>query len=239
MKYFNMASQSLKMTFDLEGLVTQPTWREVLLELVRTEQLDPWDIDIAVVSEGFLKKLKEMELRDLHVPANLILAASILLRFKSDSLKFGEEVQEASAEVFLEENRPPVEIPILHLRMRIPPKRKVTLPELVVALEDAMKRVKQREEAPIITPEIVDLELPKYNIEEKMDEIVKKIRASADKEGMVTFSSLLVERTSLEMIHTLLPLLHLAQERKINLFQEEIFGEIFIVLISEGEEVAG
>ena len=70
-----------------------------------------------------------------------------------------------------------------------------------------------------------------------MNLIFNKVKKSADKKGLVTFSSLLKEKTRNEIIFTLLPLLHLAQDEKITIFQEKFFGEIFIQLT--GRENAG
>ena len=61
-----------------------------------------------------------------------------------------------------------------------------------------------------------------------MGALLSRITTLADKEGLVLFSSLLQEKTRQEIILTLLPLLHLAQDGKINIFQEKLFGEIFV-----------
>jgi segregation and condensation protein A len=221
---------------NLEHLVAQPTWREMLLDLVASEKLDPWNIDIVDIAERYLTRIRSLQMIDLHVPANLILAASILLRFKSDALKFEEEEQVVEQEVFIEEQKVPVEIPMLSLRTRIPPKRKVTLDELVTALEEVFEEQKTREEKPILKESLI-INLPKYDISERMNLIFKKVKELADKKGLVTFSSLLKEKTRSEIIFTLLPILHLAQDEKITIFQEKFFGEIFIQL--KGRENAG
>lgn len=225
-------------TVDLERIVVQPTWREMLVELVASEQFDPWNVDIVGIADKYLEKIRQMKVLELHVPANIILAASILLRFKSEALKFEEEVQEASEQVFLEGDKPPVEIPLLSLRTRIPPKRKATLPELIAALERVLTEKKQRAEKPIIKPEILEFELQKYDIEEKMNDILSRIKTTADAEGLTAFTSLLTEQTPLEIIRTLIPLLHLCQESRISLIQDEIFGEIFVHLREEKKEGA-
>lgn len=222
---------------DLEKIVVQPTWREMLVELVASEQFDAWNIDIVGIADKYLEKIKELQVLELHVPANIILAASILLRFKSEALQFEEQVQEMAEEVFIEDGKPPVEIPLISLRTRIPPKSKATLPELLTALDRVLSEKKERAERPIIAPQIIELELQKYNIEEKMADLLLRIQSNADSEGLAAFSSLLAERNPLEIVRTLLPLLHLSQEAKVSLIQDEIFGEIFIHLKQEKAEV--
>lgn len=219
----------------LEKLVAKPTWREMLLDLVITEKLDPWNIDLVEITSKYLKSIKKMQVLDLHIPANLILAASILLRFKSDAIRLEEEQPVVAQETFITEDGEPVEIPMLELRTRIPPKRKVSLDELVQAMEEVFESQRKREEAltaPKITPKML-IKLPEYDIEEKMKETLGRIKSGADTEGMITFSSLLKEGTREEIVHELLPLLFLANNRVIRIFQEKFFGEIFIQVLDE------
>ena len=218
---------------NLEKLVAQPTWKEMLLDLVVNERLDPWNIDIGEIAEKYLARIRKMQTLDLHIPANLILAASILLRFKSDSVRLEEEEQVVEQEVFIDENAPPIEIPMLSLRTRIPPKRKVTLQDLMGALEEVFEDQRRRESRPPPVSESMVIELPKFDIEEKMGEMYERVKRLADANGLVTFSHLVKERTREEVIFTLLPLLFLAQNRKINIFQEKFFGEIFVQLLPE------
>ncbi|MCS7109693.1 MAG: segregation/condensation protein A, partial [Candidatus Micrarchaeota archaeon] len=74
----------------IEKLVYKPTWREILIEIVDSNNLDPWNIDIAIVTNSYIEKIKNMKIEDLHIPANVILAASILLRFKAQAFVFEE-----------------------------------------------------------------------------------------------------------------------------------------------------
>ncbi|MBI4399222.1 segregation/condensation protein A [Candidatus Micrarchaeota archaeon] len=226
---------------DLEKIVSQPTWRAILLELVATEQLDPWNIDIVDITDKYIKKVKELQVLDLRIPANLILAAAILLRFKSEALKFEEEEQVVQDQTYIEEERAPVEIPILSLRTRIPPKRKVTLQELMQALEDVFMAQKRRElkKQHQVIFESISIELPKYDISKKMDEILHKAQNLADSEGFLTFSSLLSDTSPKEKIYTLLPILHLAQDDKIVISQEQWLGEILIYLVKLESELNG
>jgi segregation and condensation protein A len=222
---------------DLEQLVAQPTWREMLLDLVVSEKLDPWNIDLVDITSKYLERVRKLQKLDLRVPANLILAASILLRFKSDALRFEEEEQVVEQQTFIDEMQPPVEIPMLSLRTRIPRKRKVSLNELMTALEEVFEDQKRRQEKPVIRESLV-INIPQYDITQRMKEIYTKVKKTADASGLVTFSSLLKEKSREEIIYTLLPILHLAQDGKLSVFQEKFFGEIFIQLpVKEEKEI--
>jgi len=214
----------------LEKIVALPTWREMLLDLVATRKLDPWNIDIVEIASGYLEKIKKMEMLDLRVPANLILAAAILLRFKSQALHFEEEVQVVEEQTYVEEDAEPSVIPVLELKTRIPPTRMVTLDELLSAMEKVFDDQKKREEKAhkVEIPTVINIQMPEFNIEERMEKVYARIVAEKDTEGLATFSAILPERTPVEMIGTLLPLLHLVQDRRVTIFQEQTFGEIFI-----------
>jgi segregation and condensation protein A len=214
----------------LEKIVALPTWREILLDLVATKQLDPWNIDIIQITEGYMERIRKIEMHDLRVPANLILAAAILLRFKSAALRFEEEAQVVEDQTYVDEDSEPSVIPVLELKTRIPPTRMVTLDELLVAMEKVFQDQKKREEKSqkIEIPTVINIQLPEFNMEQRMEELYKRVREGLDSEGLATFSNILPERTPVAMIMTLLPLLHLVQDRKLSIFQEQFFGEIFI-----------
>lgn len=214
----------------LERIVALPTWREMLLDLVATKRLDPWNIDIVEVASGYIERIRKMEMLDLRVPANLILAAAILIRFKSDALRFEEETQVVEEQTYVEEDAGTEVIPVLELKARIPPKRMVTLDELLLAMERVFDDQRKREEhaQKIEIPSVINIQLPEFNIEERMEDVYQRVVGQKDSEGLATFSSILKERTALEIITTLLPMLHLVQDGRLSIFQEQFFGEIFI-----------
>jgi len=102
-----------------------------------------------------------------------------------------------------------------------------------VAMENVFEDQKKREEkaAKIEIPTVINIQLPEFNMEEEMESVYARIVKEKDTEGLATFSSLLPERTPVEMIAALLPLLHLVQDRRVSIFQEQVFGEIFIRVI--------
>ncbi|MFH1448787.1 MAG: segregation/condensation protein A [Candidatus Micrarchaeota archaeon] len=218
---------------DLEKLVVQPTWRDVLMDLVIEEKLDPWDIDIIQVTEKYLKKIQTLQSLDLRIPANIILAAAILLRFKSETLKLVEEEQVVTEEVYVGDEGAPTEVPILSLRTRIPPKRRVNLNELINTLSEVIDAQKRRASNAFRPRPIMSIEIPKEDIEERMNSLFDRVKEIADDEGLLLFSDLVCKKGSREVVMLLLPLLHLAQNRKIDLMQEKMFGEIFIRILGK------
>ena len=214
---------------NLERIVAMPTWREVLMELVHSNQIDPWNIDVVEITKKYIEQVQKMTMNDLRIPANLILAAAILLRFKSDMLNLDEPEPQMTLDDYSEHVQIS-DIPMLELRGRIPPKRRVTLDELVSAVEEVFSREQERASPriPVEIPPAIEIKLAEFNLDEQMGQVQTKINRQKDGEGLVAFSALLDTPTRQSVVYTLLPLLFLAQRGEVSLAQDPFFGEIFI-----------
>ncbi|VVB98571.1 Segregation and condensation protein A [uncultured archaeon] len=213
---------------DIEKMVEKPTWKELLLEMIASEKLDPWNIDITALSDGFLRRVKKMKTLELHIPANVILAAAILLKYQSNVLRIVIEPQPEQLP-FVEEGAAE-EIPRLELVSRIPPKGPITLEDIMKEMERAISYDNPAPPKPKTVEEVITMPVPRFDIEEKMDGVFARLKEKADGEGWATFSALLQKQGPEETIETLVPLLHLSQKRMVDLKQDEFFGEIFIRL---------
>ncbi|ELY63879.1 chromosome segregation and condensation protein ScpA [Natronobacterium gregoryi SP2] len=74
---------------------------ELLVQLAKDDEIDPWDIDIVHVTDRFLEALDEA---DLRTSGRALFYASVLLRMKSDELFASDDGDE-------EEELPPWEAP--------------------------------------------------------------------------------------------------------------------------------
>lgn len=223
-----MQTQLSSENLNLEGLVTEPTWRDILIELVRNNKIDPWDIDIVEVVDRYIDAVKRMKVLDLRVPANIILAAAILLRLKSEMLRMEEEQQ---AEAVESVERPPITVEGLSFRLRVPPKRRVTLVELISALEEAMKLKELREVEQRGEQIEIPIKINPVDIEAETRNVYKQIRKSVDGSRMTTFSILSkLYANDTVLLQLFIPLLFLAHEKKITLIQERFFEEIVVAL---------
>ncbi|NUN11979.1 segregation/condensation protein A [Candidatus Micrarchaeota archaeon] len=214
---------------DLLNLVVQPTWREFLLDLIEKEEMDPWDIDLVQVSDAYLKKVRDLQSLDLRIPANVILASALLLRLKSDALSFEEPVEE---EFFEERILINEDLPQLVLKPNRPRSRRVTLDELIQAVESVMREGRR---VKVIRSEQVgsiNIELPQKSMSELMQEAFDYSLKLKDADGVLTFSDL-YNKMGYSLVAALLPVLHLMQDQKIVLWQAEVFNEIFIKVLPE------
>lgn len=214
---------------DIVNFVNYDTWKDLLIELVEKEKLDPWNIDIVEVVERYISAVKELKVMDLRVPANIILAASILLRLKSNMLSFGVD-EEETEEGQIEGRTPPL-VQELALRLRPPVKRRLTLGELIEALDEAMKITEVRSARLKSEPLDVPIFVKEVNIEEDMENVYRHIERHADKERMTTLSYLLgAVKIDDVLLGLFIPMLFLANKGRITLMQERFFQEIIIKL---------
>ncbi len=226
---------------NLEEFVRNATWKDLLSELVQSNRLDPWNIDLGSVVEGYVGAVKRMKVLDLHIPANIIFAAALLLRMKSDSLVIIEPEELPVQEDPTGGIRVRPEVPALIQKIRIQPGKRITLIELMNALEDAIKIKEERELLAQSAPPPRFLALQKEDIEEKIAKVYETVKGHADKEGMITFGELVSGMTDAhtKLTEVFVPLLFLTHSRKVVMMQEKFFEEIFVKLSEEVENDAG
>lgn len=220
-------------------------WQEIIYDLINTEQLDPWNIDIIVLTEKYLEKINDLDETDFFVSSKVLLAAALLLRIKSeillnryiksiDEILFGKkEIKKYSMErIELDE-----EIPELVLKSPMPRFRKVTLKELLESLNKAIITENRRIKKTILNKNALresSISLPKRrtSIKDKIKEIYDNLHIHfKDNQGThkVPFSEF-VNQTKDERIESFSSLLHLDNQGKVWLDQKNHFGEIHIWL---------
>ncbi|MBN2112072.1 segregation/condensation protein A [Candidatus Woesearchaeota archaeon] len=231
------------------------TWKDIIFNLVKTEQMDPWDINIGLLSKKYIELLKKAKELDFKISGKVVLAAAILLRLKSkrlvgedldefDRLLAGNTVDEDEFYDDLAAMRDASKIPEeerLNLVPRTPQprKRKVSVYDLVNALEKALEVKKRRIIKSIPTLEV---EVPQKTTDIGL--VIKQVYNRIldhflEKKGRkLTFSQLVPSRDKEDKILTFIPLLHLSNSRKIDLEQEAHFGEIDIRLLKKKENPA-
>lgn len=220
---------------DIEDFVQNATWKELLVELVGKKRLDPWDINIEQMVEGYIEVIKRMKVLDLRVPANVILAASILLRMKSESFNIfllQDNVEQEGPDGPLPALvRPEVDVSGLMARARLQPHRKITLQELIDALDSAIKVEEKRKVY------MSEMQIPLSisvgeDIDKRIADLYARIKADADRLGMTTFDSMRPAFSGSEAVvqDLFIPLLFLAHKGSVSLMQEEFFNDIVIKL---------
>ena len=224
-------------------LAKQPEWKQMLVDVVKKEEMDPWDVDINLLTDKFMGKLNEMKKFDFRIPANAILASSILLRFKSDAWTVSPLIKDVFEPMYIPDEliQPPI-FPNLQPVFR-ETTRKVSLDELINAIEDVMhkEKVKSTKKTKIkteIPQALIDLvEEDEKDFEQMLDVVYSKIKKKVDDENLITMNELVEKKNVNEFVNHFVPVLHLANQRVLNVWQEEVFGEIFIHLIETNGKV--
>lgn len=214
-------------------MVSEPSWEDVIIKIVAEEQMDPWSIDIIKLANYFLGYVQKMEKLDLRIPARFILIASILLRMKSDVLTEKEEKilipeaeKEADETLRMLASLPPLQPPLKRM-----PLRNVSLEELLSALKKAYEVQERRTERKMRIKRAVDVVLPQAEVEditERINKLLGQINSALMDVDNIEFSRLVKRWGRKEIVEAIVPLLHLSQDGKINLMQEELFREIFV-----------
>lgn len=217
------------------------TWQDIIYELINSEQMDPWDIDVSLISHKFLETIKTLQAMDFRISGKMILASALLLKIKSNQL-LDEDIaaldQMISGEVepvnLFDESPtqgPKPQIPGLIPRTPQPRKRKVSVYDLIHALEQALQvEARRKRFAPAPAMKIPDKPI---EIGQVIEEVYDKVFAHYQNNGheSLTFSKLVSSDAKEDKIFLFSPLLHLDTQGRIDLQQQEHFGEIQISII--------
>ena len=214
---------------------------DLLLYLIKRDEIDIWDIPIAQIAEEYLAYINMMKLLDLGVVGEFLVMAATLMKIKSRMLlpqkEAGEEgeIEDPRSELVeqlleyemykeraksLEQKeevqsklftRPPVELPTSAVTFE------ASLFDLLTAFHNVLK-----EKAPEIVREIEPF---KFTLEEKVDQILTRLK----KQNKISFSTLFKECISKgELIVTFSALLELIKQQRIRVRQPRLFGEIAV-----------
>jgi len=220
------------------------SWQAIIYDLIKTEQLDPWDIDLAVLSEKYLGTVRELEDANFLISSKVLLACSLLLRLKTEILAnsyiqelndilFGKKDVQRTLDIekyIINEN----ELPLLIPKSPMARHKKVTLDQLMSALNKAIntenRRIKRtikshqaRKAAEMVMPKGQFIPL-KVRIKNIFSIINNHLMLPENKH--LEFESLAKEKE--EKLASFLPILHLSNEQKIFLHQPIHFEDILI-----------
>jgi segregation and condensation protein A len=221
------------------------SWQEILYDLIKTEQLDPWDIDLSILAEKYLERIRQLEEESFFVSSKVLLACALLLRLKSDilanrfiqsldELLYGkkEDKKYVLERIELDED----ELPILIPKTPMARFKKVTLQELMSSLSKAIDtenrrikkeiKIRQAEKSALVV-------MPKFNrinLKDRIIQVYSQIKLSIKKPEKVriTFSEIAPSRE--EKLSSFLPVLHLSNQERLYLEQHKHYDEIFMML---------
>ncbi|HET7435072.1 MAG TPA: segregation/condensation protein A [Thermoanaerobaculia bacterium] len=228
--------------------VSLPTFHgplDLLLHLIRKNEVDIYDIPIVTVTRQYNEYLDTMTALDLDVAADYIYMAALLINIKSRMLLPRDESDEtiedprqelvdrlveyqrfkAVAETFAELDvvrmgmwsRPRVPLPGNDEPQEID-MSDVSLFDLIDAFRSALSRYKQNH------PQAIELQRVVHKVSDKMSELYHKVREKSP----IRLQWFLEGRDRNELIAVFLGMLELVRLGGIHLQQGQIFGEILV-----------
>lgn len=222
------------------------SWQAIIYDLINSEQLDPWNIDLSILSQKYLERVRSLEEANFFISSKVLLAASLLLRIKSeivlnqdlpslDEILFGkkEERKVVQERIELDED-----VPMLIPRTPLPRFKRVTLDELMSALGKAIATETRRIKRVVLVKQQemeTAIAMPKRsgNLKDHIEVVYKKLKSIFSKrEEKLAFTSLLESdyQDREKRIMAFVSLLHLDNQQRVWLEQQGHFEEIWILL---------
>jgi segregation and condensation protein A len=235
---------------------------DLLLDLIKKQEIDIHNIPIAKITGQYLEYLHKLEQLDMDISADFIYMAATLIYIKSkmllppDPLGGPEDQEDPRADLvhrLVEHEKFKSAAQLLHQRQQIEEhvwsKPDLTLydseeteGELIVSLVDLVKVFQQVLER---RKEVVKIELhhEQFTVAQMMDLLRQQLIASEDGVDLISFFESCPSRHA--MIVSLLAVLELTRLQAIVLVQQELFSKIllrkhkmFDVVFAGGESIA-
>jgi chromatin segregation and condensation protein Rec8/ScpA/Scc1 (kleisin family) len=208
----------------------RPPWN-ILFEFHKLEKLTPWNINIAYLLTTFLEEMEKTGQVDFRASGVALDSSALIYLMKSKLLLKLEEPppQPKPSKDFIP---PPLFLPLRHELTS------TTIRHLLEVLDGVLKdekliRLEKTVSEPILpTPSEILPQLDLYLMEIglQMGKLYTSLSRRVKGTGIIQFSTLTKGMRRLEAIRTFILLLFLAQDVKVNLWQDEESEEIYIAI---------
>jgi segregation and condensation protein A len=234
-------------------------WKDILMKLIKDDNIDPWDVDVSLIAKRYVDAVKKLKEMDFRVSGKVILASAILLSIKSnrlvesdinafdalissltvteyDELLSGELSDFLSGEYLetipLEQRE---KLPFLTLRTPQPRSRKISILDLVEALDKALEVRDRRQNKISSKEERIFVPNKEKNLKSIIISVYESIQSVFKKKEKIFFSDIIKSPNREDVIYTFIPLLHLDFQQVVRLDQEAEFGDIQISLLKNND----
>ncbi|MCX8154723.1 MAG: hypothetical protein N3C61_02765 [Candidatus Micrarchaeota archaeon] len=197
---------------EIEDIIQHADWKRILIDLVITNKLNPWDLDLEKLAQKIRERIEQL---DFRVTGDLLLAYAIILKYRVLML---EVPQDNSVEIETGQ-----QIELVRPARKIP----VSLKYLIKIIKKYIKKYKKSKNNPPKSPEPIQ-QVDIYNIitfdEEDFNMKLKKFLDMIENE--VLFSKIPGDK-----LENFLSMLLLSNDGKVDFFQEKPFDDIKIVKV--------
>lgn len=201
---------------DIERIVERSDWKKILVDLVMTNRLDPWDLDLELLAQKIKERIEQV---DFKITGDLLLAYAIILKYRALMLNIPEYNINYETDITYETKelkRPVRKIP-------------VSLKYLIRIIKKYMKRYNRTQR----TRSQNQTDLQFQPIEQMLitdeEDFEVKLRKFLDMiDGEIFFSNIPGDK-----IENFLSLLILSNDGKLDFYQSKPFDDIKIVRVRE------
>jgi chromatin segregation and condensation protein Rec8/ScpA/Scc1 (kleisin family) len=208
----------------------RPPWN-ILFDISKLEKLTPWNVNISYLLNSFLLEMERNGKVDFRASGVALDSSALIYLMKSKLLLTLQEppAQPKPPGDFVP---PPLFLPLRHELTS------TTIHHLLEVLNDVLKGEKlshlDRVVPQPVLPAFSDI-LPQFDaflqeIETQMDKLYELLCEKVQGTGIIEFSALTKDASRMETIRTFLLLLFLAQDGKVNLWQNEETEELYIAV---------
>jgi len=208
----------------------KPPWA-VLFDLIKLHRVRPWDVNLSYLLTTLISEMGKRGYIDFKASGVALLSSATIYRMKSELILELQEPPKPPVERPIEFLPPPIQLPY---RFEY---TSTTVDNLIESLEEALKNETFIETQPKLIPitpappMIHEIDQFMIEIEDRIEEMYQKILQFAKEEKMIPLSKLTLGLRKLEVIRAFILVLFIACRGKIQLWQEEEFGEIYISLL--------
>jgi chromatin segregation and condensation protein Rec8/ScpA/Scc1 (kleisin family) len=208
----------------------RPPWN-ILFDINKLEKLTPWNVNISYLLNSFLSEMERNGKVDFRA-SGVALDSSALIYLMKSKLLLTLQEPPAPPKPPGDFVPPPLFLPLRHELTS------TTIRHLLEVLDDVLKGEKLSHIGRLVPqpvlPAFSDL-MPQFDaflqeIELQLDKLYNLLCEKVKGAGIIEFSGLTKEMKRLEAIQTFILLLFLAQNGKVNLWQNEETEELYIAV---------
>ena len=208
----------------------RPPWN-ILFEISKLEKLTPWNVNIAYLLRSFLSEMDKAGKVDFRASGVALDSSALIYLMKTKLLLTLQEppVPPKAPTDFVP---PPLFLPLRHELTS------TTIKHLLEVLDEVLKGEKfvtiDKVVAHPVLPQASDL-MPQFDkfiaeLELQMDKLYERLLEMVKGAGIIEFSTLIKGIPRIDAVRIFILLLFLAQDDKVNLWQNEETEEIYIAV---------
>ena len=208
----------------------RPPWN-ILFEISKLEKLTPWNVNIAYLLTSFLSEMESTGKVDFRASGVALDSSALIYLMKSKLLLTLQEppMPPKTPQDFVP---PPLFLPLRHELTS------TTIRHLLEVLDDVLKgeklphldKVIAQPVLPAVSDILSQLDVFLMEVEMQMEKLYALLCEKVKGAGIIEFSTLIKGTARIEAIRTFILLLFLAQEGKVNLWQNEETEELYIAV---------